>query len=98
MSSQILDCAGARRFSSFGAVLIPTGRGGNDSSRSRARCVIVPLWDGRIIIPKGGVPSRNGVMSTAFQYLDQHRRLAAGALVLHTALVFGLLLLPILEG
>ena len=37
-------------------------------------------------------------MSTAFQYLDQHRRLAAGALVLHTTLVFGLLLLPILEG
>ena len=56
MSSQILDCAGARRFSSFGAVLIPTGRGGNDSSRSRARCVIVPLWDGRIIIPQGRGP------------------------------------------
>ena len=36
-------------------------------------------------------------MSTAFNYLDQHRPLAAGVLVLHTALVFGMLLLPILD-
>jgi hypothetical protein len=50
---------------------------------------------GSSIIPGGGA-SRNGAMSTVFEYLDLHPVFAVGALVFHSALLLGVLLLPIL--